>query len=194
MGRIWNTARNNVKTWCVCGGNTLDICRYQGKCANGSDIPYVYLEVINQAGKVLYEINFTLGGQVVSWNIRIYWNSRLEMWCWEEIQPLAHKLPSSWLIPGSIAHLPFFSNNVNIFPLTSPPQTCSRSWSILQSINSGRRPMQVLEGLWAICLEISGDQTSIAHSMKRKHGIWVSASLSMWTAVKGTRKHKNSDL
>lgn len=138
--------------------------------------------------------NSILGGQVVSWNIRIYWNSRLEMWCWEEIQPLAHKLPSSWLIPGSIAHLPFFSNNVNIFPLTSPPQTCSRSWSILQSINSGRRPMQVLEGLWAICLEISGDQTSIAHSMKRKHGIWVSASLSMWTAVKGTRKHKNSDL
>lgn len=29
------------------GENTLNICRYQGKRANGSDIPYVYLEVIN---------------------------------------------------------------------------------------------------------------------------------------------------
>lgn len=160
-----------MKTLCVGkkNQNNLGICRDQGKNANGGRIPYVYLEVINQANKLLYKISFILlswqiylhnflEGWAVSWNIGTYWNSRLEMWCWGESQLLAHGPSSSFLIPGSITHLPFFGNNAIICPLASPPQTCLRLWSILQSLNSGKRTIQVQEGLWVICPGKSGDQ------------------------------------
>lgn len=88
--------------------------------------------------------------------------------------------------PYTMAQFPLFSllapsstslslaTMLNICPLAIPPQTCSESWSVLQGINSWKRPRQALEGFWAICPGNSRDQTSVAWSTRRKHGLQVS--------------------